>query len=39
MSVNSVHANLEALEGWKKQLKKGSKSTESDKNKTRGKKK
>ena len=35
MSVNSVHANLEALEGWKKQLKKN---TENDKNKTRGKK-
>ena len=37
MSVNSIHANLEALEGWKKQLKKDSKGK--DDKKTRGNKK
>jgi len=39
MSVNSVHHNLEALEGWRKQLKRGSKDVADKKNKTRGKKK
>jgi hypothetical protein len=38
MSVNSTHANLEALEGWMKQLKK-EKGKDDNKNKTRGKKK
>lgn len=37
MSANSIHHNLEALEGWKKQLKKKDKDADKNK-KTRGKK-
>jgi len=38
MSVNSVHQNIEALEGWKKQLKGKKPKSDKKKNKYNNKK-